>query len=106
MFYIVVPANVCRYLELVMPIITFDMFRPEWSTMWMFNFDFESQRKFEDGLLDQMEDLGYKTHNSLLILGSIWIYFMAYLSLAIGYQILKYLKAKAKNLKLMRESIA
>jgi hypothetical protein len=37
-------------------------------------FDEEGQEKYKDDIFDQMRDLGYETHNSLLNLGSIAIF--------------------------------
>jgi ATP-dependent Zn protease len=74
MFYIVHPANVMRYFEIVKPIITFDLLPSDDIRDAIFTIDYEKQREFQKELLDQMEDLGYQTHNSIAILGSLWIY--------------------------------
>lgn len=59
MVYIVCPANVCRYFELVKPIVTFDLLPSEEIRDFIFSFDYAKQREFQEELLDQMEDLGY-----------------------------------------------
>lgn len=74
MVYIVCPANVCRYFEIVKPIVTFDLLPSEEIRDFIFRFDYAKQREFQSELLDQMEDLGYQTHNTICILGSLWIY--------------------------------
>ena len=43
-----------------------------------------------EGILDQMEDLGYGTRNSILILGSLWIYAVLYLIKLFVYIAVKY----------------
>lgn len=46
MFYIVVPPNVCRYLEVVKPIVVFDLLPSEWVRSVLFTFDMEQHRYF------------------------------------------------------------
>lgn len=79
MFYIVCPANVCRYLEIVKPIVVYDLLPSTEISDGIWSFDYETQRKFQDELLDQMEDLGYQHHLSIIILGSLWMYISYYL---------------------------
>jgi hypothetical protein len=74
MFYIILPPNVLRYLEVVKPVVTFDLLPSDAIRDAIFTIDYEKQREFQKELLDQMEDLGYQTHNSIAILGSLWIY--------------------------------
>lgn len=81
MFHVVLPANVLRYLEMIKPIVTYDFLPTEKINSWLFSFDMEKQRELQEGLFDQMEDLGYSSHNSILILSSVWIYALGYLVL-------------------------
>jgi len=74
MLQTIVPANVSLFYSSLLPIITFDILDPEWTTQLWFNFDYEKQRMLQDYELDQLEDLGYETHNSILNLGSMWIF--------------------------------
>lgn len=85
MFYIVVPANVCRYLEVVKPIVVYDLLPSEWIRSILFTFDMVQHRFFQKDMLDQMEDLGYNTHNAIIILGSIWVYALYYLGKLLIY---------------------
>lgn len=78
MIYIVCPANVSRYFELVKPIVVYDFLPSESISNIIWKFDHETQRKYQSDILDQMEDLGYSSHVSILILGSLWIYIGLY----------------------------
>ena len=79
MFQVLMPANVMAYLEMVKPIVVFDYLPADKISDSIFSFDYSSQRNLNTGVLDQMEDLGYGSHNSILILGSLWIYAVIYL---------------------------
>lgn len=50
-----------------------------------------------------MEDLGYATHNSLLILGSIWIYALIYLIKLVGYLVYRFYKRTKSEVTTLKE---
>lgn len=85
MLHVLVPPNVSSYLEMVKPIVVYDYLPSDQITLGIFKIDMEQQRMKQSEILDQMEDLGYGTHNSLLILGSLWIYCLVYFVRAILY---------------------
>ena len=78
MLQIVVPANVSMFFEKVIPVIKFDALDPDWTTKVFMDFDMDGHEQLNHYVLDQMENLGYETHNSLLILGSLWIFMAVY----------------------------
>lgn len=78
---ILVPSNVSAYFQSVVPLFTFDFLPSELTTEYVFDFDFPEQRILEVEILDQMENLGYNTHNSIIILGSLGL--MAFISLSL-----------------------
>ena len=53
--------------------VTFDIFSSEWTTELILVFDWEKHRSMESLIFDQMRDLGYETHNSIINLGSLFI---------------------------------
>lgn len=78
MLYIIIPANVSQFFGVVIPIVTFDILDPEYTTMLVLDFDEDRQEELNIKILDQMEDLGYDSHNSILNLGSLAIFTVIY----------------------------
>lgn len=74
----------------MIPLLTFDMLDSDWTTKYVFNFDFEWH---EEHILknnqQQLELLGYETYNSVLVLGSLWVYACFYFSMLILFYVLK-----------------
>jgi hypothetical protein len=60
-------------------VIMFDILDSSYTTELIFDFDEDYQRILSKKILDQVKDLGYETHNSWLILGSIAIFLVVYL---------------------------
>ena len=77
-----IPANVASFFALILPIVQFDLIPPEWSTELVLDFDDELsedfEEKFDTSVFDQMKDLGYESHNSLRLLGSLFIFALMY----------------------------
>lgn len=97
MFSTVVPANVSSFFENLIPFVQFDILDPEWTTMIIFDFDFKKHRKLSVYILDQMQDLGYETHSSILTLGSIWIFACFYLLKLFVFLMLHLIKWASKG---------
>ena len=57
------------------------------TTEYVFEFDYLRQIELEVYILDQMENLGYNTHNSIIILGSLGLLLFTTLSLMFFYLI-------------------
>lgn len=79
---ILIPANVAMFFNLILPIVQFDLIPPEWSYELFLTFDDEPDKEFvesfEISIFDQMQDLGYDSHNSLRLLGSLFIMNVVY----------------------------
>ena len=82
---VIVPANVSAYFEAVVPLFTFDFLPSEITTAYVFDFDDLRQRELQGEILDQMQNLGYDTHNAIIILGSLGLLAFASLSLMFFY---------------------
>jgi len=89
---IIVPGNVSQLFSLLIPVATFDVLDPSWTTELVFDFDDEKQIELQSQLLDQLEDLGYETHNAMLNLGSLALFTMIYFGEVVLYGALKCLK--------------
>ena len=79
MITIVLPANVSAFFSILIPIATFDVFDSGWTTELIFKFDKKMHETLEPEIFDQIETLGYETHNALLNLGSLAIFSSTYL---------------------------
>lgn len=80
MLHTVLPPNAMRYFEIIFPVVTFNLIPQEYLSFKLFNFDFEKQREFlEESMHDQSEDLGYKSFNAVVILGTIWLFTIIYI---------------------------
>ena len=92
MLQILVPANVSLFYEVLVPFVQFDILDSQWTTELVMNFDYPEHRNIQSNILDQMRNLGYETHSSILNLGSLWIFAMFYfisLFVFLGLLILK-----------------
>ena len=78
MLMIIIPANVSAFFSKLIPIAMFDVLDSGWTTELVFEFDEDLHDSLEPEIFDQMETLGYETHNSLLNLGSISIFSSVY----------------------------
>jgi hypothetical protein len=78
MMLILIPANVGAFFTLILPVVQFDLLDPDWTTNLIFEFEEEPEETFENSfgssVFDQMKDLGYETHNSMQLLGSLFIF--------------------------------
>ena len=69
-----------------MPFVMFDIIPPEYSTEVMFNYDELSDIKvYLPQTLDQVEDLGYDSSNSMLLMGSVSIFLYVYFFMVFAY---------------------
>ena len=90
MLMIIIPANVSAFFSKLIPIVTFDILDSSWTTEIIFEFDEMLHDKLEPEIFDQMETLGYETHNALLNLGSMSIFsFIYYIRLLILFLVLR-----------------
>ena len=92
MMMTMIPANVGSFFALILPIVQFDLIPPEWSYELFLDFDDEPNdefmAEFDTSVFDQMKDLGYESHNSLRLLGSLFIFaFLYYVRLLIFYPV-------------------
>ena len=89
MLLILVPPNVSSFLSIILPIVQFDILDPSWTTDLIFEFeeeiDEEFENEFKSSVFDQMHDLGYETHNSMRLLGSLFVFMCIYLLRALCY---------------------
>ena len=80
MFYVVVPANVCSFFSTIMPIAMFDILKNDYGvdSSLIFDYDEEGQEALNTYLYDQLENLGYGSHNllgNLKTLGLVLIFY-------------------------------
>ena len=86
---ILMPANITSFLQDLMPFVMFDIIPPEYSTEVMFNYDdLADLRVYLPQTLDQVEDLGYDSSNSMLLMGSVSVFLFIYVVLVMLYYIL------------------
>lgn len=76
--YIILPGNVALFFSIILPFVMFDFLETEYTTEVVFTFDYDGQERLNYKILDQMKDLGYRTHNSMLNLGSLFIFVVLY----------------------------
>ena len=80
------PQNVIYLFKYIIPIalfdwLGFDFTRSKWFAKLFFNFDFETQSKFDDRVLSpQASEFGFDSHNFILIMGSFFTLWVAYLT--------------------------
>jgi hypothetical protein len=108
MMLILIPPNVSSFFSLILPVVQFDLLDPEWTTELIFKFDENPEESFGDEfemkVFDQMKDLGYETHNSVRLLGSLLIFKVLWLvRVFIYYPIVKlYVKITKKGGKYLK----
>ena len=76
----IMPGNVTMLFSILIPIVMFDIIDSGWSTELIFNFDFAAEgEKAQEEIMPQMIDLGYEQHNSILNLGSVFVFLVVYI---------------------------
>ena len=75
---ILMPANVNSFLQVLVPVVQFDILDSSWTTEYIFEFDEDYLEETSEGIPDQTKNLGYETHNAVLNLGSIGIFSFLY----------------------------
>ena len=78
LFNTVLPGNVDSVFQILIPIIQFDLLDSEYTTEKVLEFDTESQLALQPTLRDSIIEMGYETHNSLLNLGSSFLFILFY----------------------------
>jgi len=77
MLQILVPGNVTMFFSAIIPIAMFDVLESEeLSPRRIMNFDDEDENGGD--IFDQMRDLGYETHSSILNLGTLFVLLVIY----------------------------
>ena len=82
------PANVKFFYGILLPLSSMDIIPPEISTELIFNISSDQDFAYNDIL----EEMGYDTHNSLLNLGSLFLYMCLFSSGLAIMAVLKILK--------------
>jgi len=78
MLQFIMPPNVSNFFSMVLPVAMFDIIESSYSTELMLDFDYEREDEEADEIFGQIKDLGYEQHNSILNLGSIFIFNLVY----------------------------
>ena len=82
MLWVVMPGNVAMFFKLILPIVMFDVLDSLDDTEYDPNnyipYDEDLNELDKNKFISQMKDLGYKTHNSILNLGSLFILLTVY----------------------------
>jgi len=99
MLKVILPANVSMIFSYVISVAMFDILDADWTTKYVFTFDYEKQEELQDEILDQMVDLGYETHNQMLNLGSLAIFIVFYFIKVILYLVLYPFRIFSQGLK-------
>ena len=68
------PANVKFMYSILLSVASLDLIPSEYTTQLVFDFSVDLDKPYSNIL----EELGYETHNSILNLGSIFIYFVVF----------------------------
>jgi len=74
MMHVIIPGNVNMFFSILIPIVMFDIIDSEWSTELVFTFDSEGQEETAKDMSGQIMDLGYDSRNSILNLGSVFVF--------------------------------
>jgi len=79
-FYVVVPANVVTFFSTIIPIAMFDILENDYGldTSLILDYDDEGQEELNTYLYDQLENLGYGSHNLLGNLNTLGIVLIFY----------------------------
>ena len=89
--------------SIMVPVVMFDILESSWTTELIWNFDNDGQEALEYRIKEQMLNLGYDNHNSILILGSVFvfmgIYFAEVICFSIIYVYSRITKKCKKNIK-------
>jgi hypothetical protein len=80
------PKNVKLFYGILLPIANFELIPPEYSTELVLDISSSEDEPYSDVL----EEMGYETHNSLLNMGSLFVYFCAF---TVGLALMIILKA-------------
>ena len=91
------PANAITYFSNLISIVMFDVLSPEWTTRLVLNFDDNKHFEYMSYTYDQVRDLGYMSHSSIMILGSLWIFAIHVLLQYPLFYLLKLVKHKSKG---------
>ena len=79
---IILPGNVMMFMQIILPIVMFDVIEPferfNISLDSLFNFDFKKRSETSQEILNQMRELGYQTHNSLTNLSALSVAIIIY----------------------------
>ena len=79
---IIIPGNVMMFMQIVLPIVMFDILEPlesmGISIDFLFSFDVEARTNTSEEILHQMRELGYQTHNSVLNLSALSVAILVY----------------------------
>jgi len=78
MMQVILPANVAEFYGFLIPIAMFDVVEVFFAEDIPLEFDHDGQESLNNKLLDQMQDLGYDSHNSVLNLGTIAVFSFIY----------------------------
>ena len=88
------PANFQNFNNFLVPIVTFELLDSAFTTELVYNFDDVKHQILRQTTLEQLENLGYETHNSILNLGSTFLFFCCYLIAFILMSLLRVCKKK------------
>lgn len=108
------PPNVLSFIEFILPVVNFDLIEPDYSTDLVFEFEEDPEIDFleewESEIFGQMQNLGYESHNSMHILGSLFIYSVLYFVRVFVYLplmliIVYFSKRGQENLKSLMKSL-
>ena len=75
-----IPANVLYMNKILIAIAMFDIFEPEWTTDYLYDYDEKKVEVFEELVIDQIKDIGYETPYVIKSMGSISIFTAFYLA--------------------------
>ena len=82
MLWIIMPGNVTMFFRLILPIVMFDVLNGLDDTPYdpnnFIEYDEEENELDKNKFISQMSDLGYKTHNAILNLGSLFFLIVIY----------------------------
>jgi hypothetical protein len=78
LFPIVLPANVMYFFKVLLAFIMFDLLDSSYTTEVVLDFNYDEQERKSILIADQTKVLGYETCNSILSLGSLFLFLFAY----------------------------
>lgn len=78
MMQVIVPANVATMFRIIIPIAMFDLLDDfEWDLLPL-HWKTEEQEQLLSRVLDQMEDIGYESHNGIINLSMLFVAILLY----------------------------